>query len=144
MKFGEKFGVQAVFKETLPDSNDPDCSKPNLFSCKSRENKFRLYSAFPIPGGEEDDGQKHFRALCGGRAVPTTHPITPSLFPIRLAATALGDPRCMVCLGLFMGCVAPTLQLQEWWTDPDLRDEGTASLGAPRHDVIPSVDLFVI
>lgn len=49
-----------MFKGTLPDSNVPECSKPNLFSYKSREKKFRLYPAFPIPGGKEGDGQSPF------------------------------------------------------------------------------------
>lgn len=58
-----------------------------------------------------------FQALCGGtelrRAVPTNHPIAPSLFSIRLAATALGDPHFMVYSELFMGCVTPSTQFQE-------------------------------
>lgn len=66
MKFWGNFGVQVVLEETLPDSNGPDCIKPNLFSYKSRENKFRLYPASPIPGGEEDDGHCVFSSIVWG------------------------------------------------------------------------------
>lgn len=84
-----------------------------------------------------------FLTLCGGtelrRAAPNNHPVSPSLITIRL-----GDHHCLVYLGLFMGCVTPTTQLQEWWTELDPRDAGTASLGALRHNMVPSIDLFVM
>lgn len=142
MKFWENFGVQAVFKETLPDSNGPECSKPKLFSYKSRESKFRLYPAFPIPGVKEDDGQSPFTNTVGWDWVQESCSHQPSHYSIIIPYQT--DHHCLVYLGLFMGCVTPTTQLQEWWTELDPRDAGTASLGAPRHDVVPSIDLFVM
>lgn len=117
MKFWGNFGVQAIFKETLPDSNGPDYSKPNLFSYKSKENKFRLYPAFPIPGGEEDDGQSPFSSTVwwdwaqeGCSRQPSHSSI---IIPYQTGSHSPGRSPLRGVLGLFMGCVTPTTQLLE-------------------------------